>query len=56
MAATSDAHWFRELLGVPTVAFGPGYAEVNHAYNEFVYAKDVLNMAMTYANVIASLA
>jgi len=55
MAATSDAHYFRELLGVPTVAFGPGYEEVIHTYNEFVYAKDVLNMAKTYANVIASL-
>jgi len=55
MAATSDAHFFRELLGVPTVAFGPGYEEVIHTYNEFVYAKDVLNMAKTYANIIANL-
>lgn len=54
-AATSDAHSFRELLGVPTVSFGPGYDEVIHAYNEFVNAKDVLNMAKTYANIIASL-
>jgi len=53
--ATSDAHYFRELLGVPTVAFGPGYEEVIHAYNEFVYVKDVLNMAKTYANIIVSL-
>jgi len=52
--ATSDAHSFRELLGVPTVSFGPGYEEVIHAYNEFVYAKDVLKMAKTYANVIAN--
>jgi len=55
MAATSDAHSFRELLGVPTVSFGPGYEELCHAYNEFVYAKDVLNMAKTYANVIANI-
>jgi len=55
MAATSDAHYFRELLGVPTVSFGPGFEELCHAYNEFVYAKDVLNMAKTYANVIADL-
>jgi succinyl-diaminopimelate desuccinylase len=55
MSATSDAHFFRELLGVPTVAFGPGYEEVIHAYNEFVYAKDVLNMAKTYANIIFDL-
>lgn len=54
IAATSDAHYFRELLGIPTVSFGPGYEEVIHAYNEFVYAKDVLNMAKTYANVIAN--
>jgi len=53
MAATSDAHFFRELLGVPTVAFGPGYEELCHAYNEFVAARDVLNMAKTYANIIA---
>jgi len=56
MAATSDAHFFRELLGIPTVAFGPGYEEVIHTYNEFIYAKDVLNMAKTYANVIVNFA
>jgi acetylornithine deacetylase/succinyl-diaminopimelate desuccinylase-like protein len=52
MAATSDAHYFRELLRVPTVALGPGYKEVIHTYNEFVHAKDVLKMANTYANII----
>jgi len=50
---TSDAHHFREILGVPTVSFGPGFSELAHAYNEFVYAKDVLKMAETYANIIA---
>jgi len=54
MAATSDAHYFRELLGVPTVAFGPGYGELAHAYNEFVYAEDVLKMAKVYASVIVN--
>jgi len=53
MAATSDAHFFREMLGVPTVAFGPGYGECCHTYNEFVYAKDVVDMAKVYAIVIA---
>jgi len=55
MAATSDAYHFREILGVPTVSFGPGYVELAHAYNEFVYVKDVLNMAKVYANVIVNL-
>jgi succinyl-diaminopimelate desuccinylase len=55
MAATSDAHYFRELLSVPTVSFGPGYEEIIHTYNEFVRAKDVLNMAKTYANVMLDL-
>ena len=55
MAATSDAHYFRELLGVPTVSFGPGYEEIIHTYNEFVRVKDVLNMAKTYANVMLNL-
>jgi len=54
-AYTSDAHFFRELLSVPTVTFGPGYEEVIHKYNEFVYGKDVLNMAKAYANVIVNL-
>jgi len=53
---TSDAHHFREILGVPTVSFGPGYSELAHAYNEFVYVEDVLKMAKVYANVIANLA
>jgi len=52
MAATSDAHRFREMLGVPTVAFGPGYTEVAHAYNEFVYINDVVKMTEVYAKVI----
>ena len=56
MAATSDAHHFREILGVSTVAFGPGYLELAHAYDEFVYAKDLVNMAKVYANVIANFA
>jgi acetylornithine deacetylase/succinyl-diaminopimelate desuccinylase-like protein len=55
MAATSDAHYFREILGVPTVSFGPGYDEMAHAYNEFVYVKDVLNMAKVYADVTVNL-
>jgi len=54
MAATSDAHFFREMLGIPTVAFGPGYGECCHAYNEFVYARDVVDMAKVYAIVIAN--
>jgi len=54
MAATSDAHFFREMLGVPTVAFGPGYGECAHAYNEFVYASDVVDMAKAYAVVIVN--
>lgn len=52
MTATSDAHSFREFLGIPTIAFGPGYGEMGHAYNEFVYAEDVLKMAIVYANVM----
>jgi len=56
MAATSDAHYFREILGVPTVSFGPGYGELAHAYNEFVCVRDVLDMAKVYANVVLNLA
>ena len=52
MAATSDAHTFRELLKIPTVSFGPGYSEANHAYNEFVHAKDVVNAMKVYAHTI----
>jgi len=54
MAATSDAHFFREMLGVPTVAFGPGYGECCHAYDEFVYATDVVDMAKVYGIVIVN--
>ncbi|MBX5327049.1 MAG: M20 family metallopeptidase [Candidatus Bathyarchaeia archaeon] len=52
MAATSDAHSFRETLGIPTISFGPGYGEVNHAYNEFVNAKDVVDATKIYAHTI----
>jgi len=53
MPATSDAHFFRELLGVPTAAFGPGYIELAHTYNEFIHLKDVKNAAKVYANLMA---
>ncbi len=52
MTATSDAHSFRESLGIPTVSFGPEYGEVCHAYNEFVYAKDLMNATKVYAHTI----
>lgn len=52
MAATSDAHSFREQLGIPTVSFGPGYEELAHTYDELVYAEDVVNMAKVYANAV----
>lgn len=52
MAATSDAHTFREMLGVPTVSFGPGYGEVNHAYNEFVHVKDIVDAMKIYTHTI----
>lgn len=52
MAATSDAHSFREQLGIPTVSFGPGYEELAHTYDELVYAEDVVNMAKVYSNAV----
>jgi succinyl-diaminopimelate desuccinylase len=54
MVATSDAHFFREMLRVPTVSFGPGYGELCHAYDEYVLLKDVKNAAKVYSNVIAN--
>jgi succinyl-diaminopimelate desuccinylase len=50
MTATSDAHTFREMLKVPTLAFGPGYGEVNHGYNEFVHVTDVVNAMKIYTH------
>jgi succinyl-diaminopimelate desuccinylase len=51
-AATSDAHTFREMLKTPTVSFGPGYADVYHADNEFVRAKDVVDAMKVYTHAI----
>lgn len=53
MAATTDAHYFREQLGIPTVTFGPGYLDLAHAYDEFVYLKDIESAAEVYTDVIA---
>jgi succinyl-diaminopimelate desuccinylase len=50
--ATCDAHFFRELLNIPAVSFGPGYDGIGHTCNEFVYMDDVKNAAKVYANVI----
>lgn len=55
MPATSDAHFFREALSIPTGSFGPGYEELLHAYDEFVYLKDVENAAKVYAKTIAEI-
>ena len=56
MAATTDAHHFRELLGIPAATFGPGYLDLAHAYDEFVYLEDVKNAAKVYADMIANIA
>ena len=53
MPATTDAHFFRALLGIPAMSFGPGCGELTHSYDEFVYIKDIKNVAKVYANVIA---
>lgn len=55
MPATSDAHFFREILDIPTGSFGPGYEELLHAYNEFVHLNDVEKAAKVYANTIADI-
>lgn len=56
MAATTDAHYFRELLGVPAATFGPGYLDLAHAYDEFIHLKDIENAAKVYADFIANIA
>ena len=53
MPATTDAHFFRNLLGIPAMSFGPGCGELAHTYDEFVYVKDIKNVTKVYANVIA---
>lgn len=53
MPATTDAHFFRNPLGIPSMSFGPGCGELAHAYDEFVYIKDLKNAAKAYVNVIA---
>ncbi len=53
MPATTDGHFFREKLGIPAASFGPGCGELAHAYDEFVYIKDLKNVAKVYANVMA---
>ncbi len=51
MSATSDARFFR-FRGIPTVNFGPGYLEVAHSANEFVYLDDVIEFVELYINFI----
>jgi len=52
MPATTDAHFFRALLGIPAMSFGPGCGELAHTYDEFVYVKDIKNVAKVYAIVM----
>jgi len=51
MSATSDARFFR-FNNIPTINFGPGYLEVAHSANEFVYLRDVLMFIDIYINFI----
>jgi len=51
MTATSDARLFR-LVDIPTINFGPGYLEVAHKPDEFVYIEDVLKFAKIYCSII----
>ncbi len=50
--ATSDAWHFRDILGIPTLTFGPGFIEKAHSYDETVSAIDVINSTKVYANVV----
>jgi succinyl-diaminopimelate desuccinylase len=49
--ATSDAHIFREKLGVPCVSFGPGFAEKCHVQDESVKAEDIIRFTKSYVNI-----
>lgn len=39
-------------MGIPTVCFGPGTITQMHAYNEWVYLKDLINATKTMATMI----
>ncbi len=51
MSATSDARFFR-FSNIPTVNFGPGYLEVAHTDNEFIYIEDVLKFSEIYVDFV----
>jgi succinyl-diaminopimelate desuccinylase len=50
---TTDAHHFRDGLNLDAVAFGPGYVDVIHNFNEYVDVNDVLNCCKVYAGYAA---
>lgn len=49
-AATTDAHFFSEEMGIPTIsAFGPGLIHLAHAPDEYIEVEDVISAAKIFA-------
>jgi succinyl-diaminopimelate desuccinylase len=46
---TTDAHYFRSASNIDAVAFGPGYLDTIHGFDECVDVNDILNCCKVYA-------
>lgn len=51
-AAGNDARLYSNILKIPTVIMGPGYAQQCHSPNEYVKVEDYFNYIKAYANFI----
>ncbi|WP_130805842.1 M20 family metallopeptidase [Senegalia massiliensis] len=54
-AAGNDARLFSNILEVPTIIMGPGYAKQCHSPNEYVNIEDYFNFIKIYANLILNM-
>ena len=54
IAGTCDARHFKNLLGVPTLVFGPGRLEVAHSADEHVEVDEILEAATVLATFAAT--
>lgn len=52
MTASCDAWFYNNILGIPTLVFGPGSLSVAHSKNEHIHLNEIEKVATTFFNLV----